>query len=160
MFVAKGVLSADIAKQDPPMVFATPQGEARVLGTVLSLSVATETRLDVKEGKVRFTKPDGKSIEVTADHYTLASPGSDLKLLSSRVMLQTFDAQPVFASAFDAPWGKAARWAGVSGALQGARTELGSSARVVVVSVPANTMVEVAARMRCAKASGCVSRLL
>ncbi|MBI3856037.1 MAG: FecR domain-containing protein [Planctomycetes bacterium] len=154
LFVAKGAITAEVVKQEQPMVFATPQGEARVLGTQLSLLVADSTRLDVKEGKVRFTKPDGKSIDVTADHYTVAAPGAELKLLSSRVALQTFAAQPVFASAFDAPWGKPAKWAGLTGALQGSRSDLGSSARVLVVPVPPHTTVELSARMRCPKAAG------
>lgn len=147
LFVARGFLTADVLKQAQPMVFATPQGEARILGTQLSLTVAESTRLEVKEGKVRFTRTDGKSIDVTADHYTVAS---ELKLLSSRVLLPTFD----FTTSFDAPWGKSSRWLGQTGTLQASRSELGSSARVLVVPVPANATVEVSARMRCPKVSG------
>ena len=75
-----GTLVADVAKQpaDQPLVFATPHGEARVLGTVLRLVVdSTLTRLEVKEGKVRLTR-DGKSVDVGAGQFAVAGAGMSL----------------------------------------------------------------------------------
>jgi len=69
-----GTLVADVAKQpaEQPLVFVTPHGEARVLGTVLRLVVDFAlTRLEVKEGKVRMTR-EGKSVDVAAGQYAVA----------------------------------------------------------------------------------------
>jgi hypothetical protein len=64
----KGALTADVAKQAPgrAVVFTTPHAEARVLGTRLRLSVEAESsRLEVREGRVRFTRSrDGAFTEV------------------------------------------------------------------------------------------------
>lgn len=79
-----GTLSSDVAKQpvDQPLVFATPHGEARVLGTVLRLVVDPAwTRLEVKEGKVRLTR-DGKSVDVGAGQYATAGQGMPLSARS------------------------------------------------------------------------------
>ncbi|MBI3854804.1 MAG: FecR domain-containing protein [Planctomycetes bacterium] len=73
-----GTVTADVAKQpaDQPLVFATPHGEARVLGTVLRLVVDPAwTRLEVKEGKVQLTR-EGKSAVVGAGQYAVAGPGA------------------------------------------------------------------------------------
>jgi ferric-dicitrate binding protein FerR (iron transport regulator) len=75
-----GTIVADVAKQptDQPLVFATPHAEARVLGTVLHLVVApAQTRLEVKEGKVRLTR-DAKSVDVAAGQYAVAGAATPL----------------------------------------------------------------------------------
>lgn len=75
-----GTIMADVARQpvDQPLVFVTPHGEARVLGTVLRLTVDSAwTRLEVKEGKVRFTR-EGKSVDVIAGQYAAAGAGMPL----------------------------------------------------------------------------------
>ncbi len=80
-----GTLVADVSKQpaEQPLVFATPHGEARVLGTVLRLIVDFAlTRLEVKEGKVRLTR-DGKSVDVAAGQYAVA--GKDQPLIARSV---------------------------------------------------------------------------
>jgi ferric-dicitrate binding protein FerR (iron transport regulator) len=80
LFVARGVVQAEVSKQPAgqPMVFATPHGEATVLGTTLRLAVeAASTRLEVKEGKVRLTPKDGKGAEVVSGHFAVASVGLD-----------------------------------------------------------------------------------
>ena len=62
------------------LVFVTPHGEARVLGTTLRLEVAAaSTRLDVEQGKVRFTRPDGQAANVTGGQYVVAAPGVEFK---------------------------------------------------------------------------------
>jgi hypothetical protein len=74
--LAQGSLSADVAKQPAgrSFVIQTPHAEARVVGTILKLTVdATATRLDVTEGKVRLTRPDKKSIEVGAGHFAAST---------------------------------------------------------------------------------------
>ena len=81
LFVAKGTVWADVNKQPPaqPMIFQTPHGEAKVVGTTLRLVVeAGATRLDVSEGKVLLTrKPDGKTVEVASGHFAVAATGVD-----------------------------------------------------------------------------------
>lgn len=66
-----GALTAVVAKQPKPFLITTPHGEAQVLGTILRLKVdAKSTRLDVDEGKVRFTRTaDKKAVEVGAGHF-------------------------------------------------------------------------------------------
>ena len=80
-----GTLVADVSKQpaEQPLVFATPHGEARVLGTVLRLVVDFAlTRLEVKEGKVRLTR-DGKSVDVAAGQYAVAGKDAPLAARSA-----------------------------------------------------------------------------
>jgi hypothetical protein len=88
-FVTEGTLIGAFAKQpkDRPFVLTTPQGEARVLGTVLSLTVEPDgigaTRLEVGEGKVQFLESvNSKSIDVTTGLYTVATAGNEMKLKS------------------------------------------------------------------------------
>jgi hypothetical protein len=75
--LVKGAVTADVAKQaaGKAVVFTTPHAEARVLGTRLRLSVEGDSsRLDVREGKVRFTRTrDGASTEVSAGTFSATS---------------------------------------------------------------------------------------
>jgi hypothetical protein len=72
-----GTVTAQVSKQPAgqPLVFLTPHAEARVLGTKLTLAVsAAETRLEVREGRVRLTRlSDNSSTEVTAGQFAVAS---------------------------------------------------------------------------------------
>jgi hypothetical protein len=79
VMLARGVLVAQVAKQpaDAPMVFATPHGEARVLGTALRLEVDAQTRLEVTEGRVRLTRTGGKAADVPSGNVALCGPGLD-----------------------------------------------------------------------------------
>jgi hypothetical protein len=65
------------------MILKTPQAEARVIGTRFALSVTTNsTRLDVTEGKVRFTRDsDSKFVKVSTGHYAIAAADSQLASL-------------------------------------------------------------------------------
>ncbi len=89
IFVAQGTLNATVAKQAAgrPMILATPHSEATVLGTTLALRVAADsTRLQVQEGRVRFTRLEDKtSIEVTAGHQALAMKGKPFASRLGRV---------------------------------------------------------------------------
>jgi hypothetical protein len=73
--IEAGRLEAEVVPRpaDRPLVFVTPQAEARVVGTHLALAVTAEsTRLDVGEGRVRFMRrKDRKSVDVTAGHYAM-----------------------------------------------------------------------------------------
>jgi hypothetical protein len=71
------------------VVFATPHAEARVLGTKLTLTVgATETRLDVREGRVKLTRlSDNASVEVTSGQYAIAS--DSIKLVAKKAAAAT-----------------------------------------------------------------------
>jgi hypothetical protein len=69
--ILRGTLEATVAKQPPeePMIFLTPQGQIRVLGTSLRVRVdpgpGGQTRLEVEEGLVRFVRTsDGRSAQV------------------------------------------------------------------------------------------------
>jgi ferric-dicitrate binding protein FerR (iron transport regulator) len=88
-YVTEGTLLGAVAKQPPnkPFVLTTPQGEARVLGTVLSITVEPDgigaTRLEVGEGKVQFKETvHGNAIDVTTGLFTVASAGAEMKLKS------------------------------------------------------------------------------
>lgn len=70
-----GRVTADVAKQPVgrPMIFNTPNAQAMVLGTVLTLeftSTASATRLDVAEGLVGITNTANRTVvEVPAGHF-------------------------------------------------------------------------------------------
>ncbi len=89
--LVRGVLTADVRKQpaDQPMVIATPQGEATVVGTKLRLTVEPDekgsTRLEVEEGKVRLKRfLDGKTVDVATGHFAVAgSTPTEFKPLPS-----------------------------------------------------------------------------
>jgi ferric-dicitrate binding protein FerR (iron transport regulator) len=71
----RGSLAATVALQPAgkPLLFTTPHGEARVLGTVLRLKVDADpkkgTRLDVDQGKVELRDGGGRSALVEAGYY-------------------------------------------------------------------------------------------
>jgi hypothetical protein len=83
-----GKLEATVARQRPfhPMLVRTPQAEARVLGTKLTLTTTTSsTRLDVREGKVRFTRlSDGLVVQVATAQHATAAGGTKLEPLTSK----------------------------------------------------------------------------
>ncbi|HEX7897823.1 MAG TPA: DNRLRE domain-containing protein [Planctomycetota bacterium] len=70
LVLQQGIVTARVAPQPPgaSLVFATPQAEALILGTQFTLSATpSATRLEVAEGKVRFTRrSDGAALEVVA----------------------------------------------------------------------------------------------
>jgi hypothetical protein len=71
--ILKGRLTASVSRQARPASFSTPHGEATVLGTTLRLSVESgTTRLDVHQGKVRFSRLDGRSVDIVGGHYLLS----------------------------------------------------------------------------------------
>lgn len=80
----RGSLSAEVAPQaaGKPLRFATPHGEALVLGTVLQLRVDADpkkgTRLQVDTGKVELRNGAGKSVMVDAGHFAVAASGVEL----------------------------------------------------------------------------------
>jgi hypothetical protein len=83
----RGTLAADVVRQpkDRPLVIATPQGEATVLGTMLQVAVdpadAGTTFVDVDEGKVMFAPAlNGPSIDLTAGFSMTAASGSAPKV--------------------------------------------------------------------------------
>lgn len=78
-----GMIFVDAVKQPAgrPMVISTVQADATVLGTQFVLSASAGlTRLDVREGRVKFTRmPDGvSSVVVRAGHYATAGGAGDL----------------------------------------------------------------------------------
>ena len=79
----QGELNASIAKQPTgkPMLFATTQATAVVLGTKLSLAVTPDSaRLDVTEGAVRFQKDAANGIEVKQGFSAMAQGSQSIVL--------------------------------------------------------------------------------
>ncbi len=82
--LAKGRLLAKVARQpaERPMLFATPQGEARVLGTTLRIAVDPDpkkgTRVEVEEGRVRVKNLAGRTVDVPGGHFAVAAAGVEL----------------------------------------------------------------------------------
>ncbi len=79
--VEKGVVSAEVAGQPEgmPLVFTTPHGEAKVVGTRLRLHVDPDprkgTRLEVAEGKVELRNAAGRTTMVSAGRQAVAATG-------------------------------------------------------------------------------------
>lgn len=81
--VDRGVLGAEVVKQARPMILAGPHAQATVLGTAFTFAVSLgATRLDVREGRVRFTR-GASSVVVEAGEYVVAVPGPDLAVRKS-----------------------------------------------------------------------------
>lgn len=82
ILLTRGALTARVAPQPPgaPLVFATPQGEARVVGTTLRLSTHPKdgTRLEVESGRVELKDDAGRAVLVEAGRYAVAAPGVEL----------------------------------------------------------------------------------
>lgn len=80
--VERGLIAVEAAKQPPgkSLVVTTPFADAAVLGTEFTLwTTASFTRLDVKEGRVKFTRPPGvTSTFVGAGQYAIAGQGHEL----------------------------------------------------------------------------------
>ncbi len=80
--VTKGTVLAEVAKQpkDQPLIFSTPHGEAKVVGTTLRLVVDSDprkgTRLEVEEGKVELKNLAKKTVMVESGHYAVAAAGA------------------------------------------------------------------------------------
>jgi ferric-dicitrate binding protein FerR (iron transport regulator) len=81
----EGRIEVSVARQRPlqPMIFVTPQAEARVLGTTFTLMATTSaTRLEVSEGKVKLTrKSDDTTVKVPAGYYAIAATNAELAAL-------------------------------------------------------------------------------
>lgn len=81
ILVDRGAVKADVAKQPvgQPMMFETPHGDAKVLGTTLRIQVDADpkkgTRLEVEEGRVELRNAAGKSTLVETGHSAVAAAG-------------------------------------------------------------------------------------
>lgn len=92
----QGAIAAQVAKQKPgqPFVVRTPQGDARVVGTVLRvLADARKTRLEVEEGKVELKNSAGKTVMVEAAHGASTSEVVS-KPLQKVLFADTFESSP------------------------------------------------------------------
>jgi ferric-dicitrate binding protein FerR (iron transport regulator) len=81
LHITSGSLSAAVPPQPPdqPLRVTSPHAEARVIGTRLQVDVRkTSTRLDVEEGKVRFTSVTRDSVDVADGQYAIAETGAPL----------------------------------------------------------------------------------
>lgn len=81
--LAIGKITADVTRQPAgrPLVVATPQARARVVGTRFTLEAQPKsTRLEVAEGKVRLARPSGiTSVLVPSGYFAVAAPGAPLE---------------------------------------------------------------------------------
>jgi ferric-dicitrate binding protein FerR (iron transport regulator) len=79
LLVVSGSVTAQVAPQPKgrPLVLATPHAEVTVIGTQFAVRVeADRTRLDVLEGRVRFTRlADQRAMEVPAGRSVTAGKG-------------------------------------------------------------------------------------
>ena len=78
----QGMIAVDAVKQPAgkPLVLTTAQAESTVVGTQFVLSASQGvTRLDVREGRVKFTRlPQAvSSVVVREGHYAVAGPSGD-----------------------------------------------------------------------------------
>jgi periplasmic protein TonB len=77
--VVQGTITAQVPRQPAghPMILTTPLAESKVVGTKFTLWARPDwTRLEVKEGRVRFTRlSDGTSADVGPDQVAIASAG-------------------------------------------------------------------------------------
>ncbi len=87
----KGSVTARVAPQPKasPMVFATPHGEATVVGTVLRIAVSPDPRegmrVEVEQGQVRLKRAsDGRNVVLAGGQTAVAAEG---KLLAARKLL-------------------------------------------------------------------------
>ncbi len=80
--VERGLVSVDAAKQaaGKTLVVASPFAEATVLGTEFTVwTTGSFSRLDVKEGRVKFARPGGAtSLVVGAGYFAIAGQGYEL----------------------------------------------------------------------------------
>jgi ferric-dicitrate binding protein FerR (iron transport regulator) len=76
-----GILGVTATRQPPnrPLVVTTALAEATVLGTEFTLTARPAfTRIDVREGKVRFGRlHGGGAVTVPAGHFAIVGPGQD-----------------------------------------------------------------------------------
>ncbi|HLY12421.1 MAG TPA: FecR domain-containing protein [Planctomycetota bacterium] len=82
-FLESGMIFVEAAKQPAgrPMVITTAQADSTVIGTQFVLTASTgTTRLDVREGRVKFTRlPQAvSSVIVTAGHFAVAGGPGEL----------------------------------------------------------------------------------
>jgi hypothetical protein len=98
--LVQGTLTIEAAHQpvDRAMAVATPQGEARVVGTTLRMAVEKDsTRLEVVEGRVRLTRPGAGEADVIGGHFAVAAEGVELaarplpKLVAETLIQLTFE---------------------------------------------------------------------
>ena len=82
--IEAGTVKAEVARQpkDRPMVFATPHGDAKVVGTVLRLTVDPDpkkgTAVEVEEGRVDLRNAAGRTVEIQGGQVAVAAAGLPL----------------------------------------------------------------------------------
>lgn len=75
--VDQGKITLSVTKRDKTksLIVVTPQAAAEVVGTQFTVVVAEgSTKLEVDEGKVRFTRTDGRELIVPAGHEAVSAP--------------------------------------------------------------------------------------
>ena len=113
--LTQGELDANVVPQPPghPMIVMTPHGRAAIVGTRFKLSAsATQSKLDVIEGKVRFSSAlKAESVLVEKGQSAVLTPGVPLEVAASArdPALWPFSAQ----SPWNYPLGSGAKFAAI-----------------------------------------------
>ncbi|HZE96067.1 MAG TPA: DNRLRE domain-containing protein [Planctomycetota bacterium] len=97
LFLQHGSVWAQVRPQpaERPLVVQSPRGEVQVLGTVFTLRMDPDPkgllRLDVQDGKVRFTRSsDGRVVDVGTGHSVSSGQSADLIVVRSQEIVQSF----------------------------------------------------------------------
>lgn len=113
--------------------------------TISNVAAGTYNVTASKSGYVSEVK---NGISVTAGQTTTCN------FTNLYIAAQNFDSVPSWTTSYKASWGSSATFSSVAGGqsgnfLQVSRTSQGSSARVIVYNVPANTNITISVYMKC-----------
>lgn len=113
--------------------------------TISNVAAGTYNVTASKSGYVSEVK---NGISVTAGQTTTCN------FTNLYIAAQNFDSVPSWTTSYNASWGSSATFSSVAGGqsgnfLQVSRTSQGSSARVIVYNVPANTNITISVYMKC-----------
>jgi hypothetical protein len=120
--------------------------------TLSNVAVGTYS---VTASKTGYQSQTQNNVTVTSGQTTTVN----FNLAQGAIASENFESMPSWSSSYDASWGSAATWSIVSGGqsgncLQASRSSQGSSAKVKVYTVPANTNVTMSVYMKCPSFSG------
>jgi len=167
--------AATLTVNTPPSITTQPSSQTKTLGQSVTFTVAASGTTPLS---YQWRKNGSNISGATSSSYTISyvktsdagnydcvvsntcgSATSNTATLTVNPITQNFDSMPSWNSTFNASWGSAATWSIVSGGqsgnyLQASRSSQGSSARVLVYTVPPNTTLTVSVYMKCPSFGG------
>jgi hypothetical protein len=88
--IQNGFLSAQVSKQEESMIIKTPTSKSKILGTAFKLKATQiETYLEVTEGAVKLTNPNGNNDIVKAGEFAIAKKGAPVISLNKEAQRTT-----------------------------------------------------------------------